>query len=55
LKVWIHDVNGAEILNLETLKIDNLQIDLSPYQSGIYFLNIQSEENNIQRKKIIKL
>jgi len=54
-QLWIQDINGAILTKIESRKNDNLQIDFSHYESGIYFLSIFSEGENFQRNKIIKL
>lgn len=48
------DVNGSVLKEVESLN-SNIEIDLSQFASGIYFIKIQTIENNVYRQKIVKL
>ncbi|MFN2261831.1 MAG: T9SS type A sorting domain-containing protein [Psychroflexus sp.] len=52
-EVQIFDMNGKMLMNLDN--INNNKIDLSELASGVYFIKLQSEnQNNFVTKKLIK-
>lgn len=51
--VSIHNMLG-QIIYSETIQSPTTQIDLSNYNSGLYFVKISDHQNNIQTLKIVK-
>lgn len=54
---FIHllDINGSVLKEVKTLNKSSVEIDISQFASGIYFLNIQMTNNDVYRQKIVKL
>ena len=52
--IEICDMLG-ELVHLQTLKKENIQIDMSAYQSGIYFIQIINDNQIVYTNKLIKL
>lgn len=46
-EVWVHDVMGKKVLHLSG---DIQWIDMSPFQKGMYFLRIKSDQGILVRK-----
>jgi len=53
--LWIEitSLNGQQILSVE-MEGTNHQIDLSPFESGVYFITIRSKDF-VTTRKIVKL
>ena len=51
----LYDVTGKNILNQVPLNTNNLKytLDLSNYQTGVYFIQIQSVNGTITKKLIL--
>jgi enediyne biosynthesis protein E4 len=51
------DHNGHSLFNLQGFKLNmnkDIELDLTPYPTGIYFLRIEDENGQIKLRKIIK-
>jgi len=49
VQVFLHNILGEELKHVKS-ESDQLRIDLSPYENGIYFLKIVTEEGIAARK-----
>ena len=54
IKYSISDITGKQIIFSDKTNLNNIDIDISKHPSGIYFLEIQKEDGEIIRNKIIK-
>lgn len=54
-KIYVYDLKGREIINQNISKENNVMIDISAIQSGIYFIKIINENNELlKQQRIIK-
>lgn len=53
--IQLVDINGSVLENMRAFGKSRIQIDLSQYGSGVYFLKIETIDNNYYQQKILKL
>jgi hypothetical protein len=49
--ILIFDINGKQILDINTINSEIKTLDISNFSNGIYFMTI----NNVVTKKLIKI
>lgn len=54
-KIEVKNVIGQDILNFQNIKSSEIDINISNLQNGIYFLNINDENGNNEKVKVIKI
>ncbi|TPG43823.1 T9SS type A sorting domain-containing protein [Flavobacterium pectinovorum] len=52
-KIAVYSVNGKELYSAKVQSTDNLEVDMSGFASGIYFIKLSSDSGTIT-KKIVK-
>jgi|GEM_PF-2122958 len=52
-KIAVYSVNGQELYSAKVQSTDNIEVDMSQFTSGIYFIKLSSDSGTIT-KKIVK-
>lgn len=53
--IRLQDLNGSVLKEFKPAGETRIEVDLSQYSSGVYFLNIHSTDNYQYQQKILKL